>query len=94
MVEDVEYKVSVDRQGRLVIPAPLRRRLGLSNGGMVVLRVRGDKVVIEVVDEDLDERIGRWRALVLSVRAELMCEEISESWKWMSVEYAKRKLGL
>ncbi|BES82394.1 AbrB/MazE/SpoVT family DNA-binding domain-containing protein [Pyrodictium abyssi] len=36
-----EYEVRVDRRGRLVLPAEVRRLLGLENGGRLVLRVRG-----------------------------------------------------
>jgi len=41
MVVCVEYVVHVDKQGRLVIPAPIRKRLGLDGGGKVILRGGG-----------------------------------------------------
>lgn len=37
------YKLNVDRQGRLVLPAPARRELGLERGGVVTLEVGEDE---------------------------------------------------
>ena len=39
--------VSLGRQGRLVIPAPLRRSLGLEEGDRLVARQDGNRLVIE-----------------------------------------------
>ncbi len=94
MVVYVEYVVRVDRQGRLVIPAPIRKRLGLDGGGKVILRVEGSRIIIEVLDEGLMERVDRWMRLALSLRSEVMVEGVTKSWRWMGCEYAERKLGL
>ena len=39
--------VSLGRQGRLVIPAPLRRSLGLEEGDRLVARQDGNRLVLE-----------------------------------------------
>ena len=68
----MEYVVRVDRQGRLAIPAPIRKRLGLDCGGKVVFRVEGSRIIIEVSGESLMERVDRWMRLALSLRSEIM----------------------
>ncbi len=90
----MEYEVSVDRQGRMVIPAPIRRLLGLSGGGKLLLRVRDGRVELVPMDRSLEERVSMWKEMVLATRSEPFSEEVSEGWKWVGKEYAERKLGL
>ena len=78
----------------IVIPAPLRRALGLVNGGKVVLRLSGSRVIMEVINEDLEKRVSDWVNTVLSLSVEPFTEEVEESWKWLSREYVEKKLGL
>lgn len=94
LVINVEYTIGVDKQGRIVIPAPIREALGLKGDGKASIKLNGTKIVIELVDEDLEKRVEEWRALTLKLRAEPFVEEVEDSWKWMSREYAERKLGI
>lgn len=94
MANNMEYTVKIDKQGRLVIPSSIREALGLKGGGEAVIRLDGLKLVIEVVDKDLERRVEEWRRTALSLRAEPFAEEVGEGWKWMSREYAERKLGI
>lgn len=59
----MELEVRVDRQGRLVIPAPVRRMLGLSGGGKLLLRVKDGRVELipddEVARAIREDREGR-----------------------------------
>lgn len=84
----------VDRQGRLVLPASIRENLGLTGGGRVSVRLDGSKVIIEPVFEDLEEGVKMWKESTLRLSVEPFTEDIEDSWKWMSREYARRKLGL
>ena len=43
-------EVSLGRQGRLVIPAPLRRSLELEEGDRLVARQEADRLVLEKPD--------------------------------------------
>lgn len=90
----MEYRVSIDRQGRMVIPAPIREALGLVGGGEAVVRLSGNRIIVEVVDGELESRVEEWVKRTLSVDAEAFVEELEDSWKWMSREYAERKIGL
>lgn len=53
-------RVVVDRGGRIVIPKPLRARLGFAEGDLVVLEERDGELVIraEKTDAGLVERDG------------------------------------
>jgi len=90
----MEDAVTVDKQGRLVLPSHIREVLGLKEGGHVSIRLDGSRVILEPVSKDLKEKVQEWGSLALSLKAEAFTEEFKESWKWMSREYARRKLGL
>ena len=56
-------EVSLGRQGRLVIPAPLRRSLGLEEGDRLVARREADRLVLEKpqqIKQRLKARRFRW----------------------------------
>jgi len=89
----VEY-VKIDAQGRLVIPARLRKLLGIVGETEALVRVEGRRIVIEPVSRDLEARVRKWVEAALNSKAEPFSGEVGESWKWVSAEYAGRKLGL
>lgn len=91
----MEKTVKVDRKGRLILPSPLRERLGLGKGGGTVLvRLDGSRIILEPTSRDLEKRVEEWRDMVMAVHVEPFTEEVEQSWKWMSLEYARRKIGL
>ncbi len=69
--------VHVGAKGRVVLPAPIRRALGLEEGAELLARVEGNAVVLE----PRSAAIGRLQALVRSsvpVKASLVDELLSE----------------
>ncbi|MBS7623266.1 AbrB/MazE/SpoVT family DNA-binding domain-containing protein [Candidatus Bathyarchaeota archaeon] len=91
----MEEKLKVDRQGRLILPSNLRERLGLrKDGGKVSARLDGSRIILEPVSEDVEGAVEEWRNTVTTLHAEPFTEAAEQSWKWMSLEYARRKLGL
>lgn len=44
---NARYKLAVDRQGRVVLPADLRREMGLDDGGQLTVDVEGDVVRLD-----------------------------------------------
>jgi len=94
MVRNVEGAIKVDRQGRLVLPSHIRKAFGIKDGGQVTLRIDGSGVILEPVRRDVKKRVQEWEDLSRSLKVEAFSEEPSESWKWISREYARRKLGL
>ncbi len=66
-------EVTVGPQGRLVVPAPLRRRLGIEAGDVLVARAEDDRLVLERRDAVL----ARVRTLFVVVPAEVsMVDEL------------------
>ncbi len=59
-----------------------------------MIRVEGSKMVLELLHENLRESVEKWVNLAQSTKAEINTEEPEESWKWISRDYAKRKLGI
>ena len=94
MVDDMEVSINIDKQGRLVLPSYIREALGLKEGGRVTIRLDGRRVVLEPEPTDLKERVQEWMDSALALKVEAFTEELEESWKWMSREYARKKLGL
>lgn len=47
MTETPQIEVQVGRQGRLVIPAALRRALGLAEGDTLLVRLENERLVLE-----------------------------------------------
>ncbi len=90
----MEQVVRIDKQGRMVIPASIRATLGIVDECKALVRLDGRRLIVEVVDEDLERRVAEWKKIALSLHAEAFTEEVEESWRWMSREYAERKLGV
>jgi len=90
----MEETTKVDKQGRLVLPSRIREALDLKEGGSVTLRLDGSRVVIEPVFEELGKRANDWKRMALSLKVQPLTERVEDSWKWMSREFVRRKLGL
>ncbi|MEM3438018.1 MAG: AbrB/MazE/SpoVT family DNA-binding domain-containing protein [Nitrososphaerales archaeon] len=90
----MEDTVTIDKQGRLVLPSHIREALGLKEGGQVSIRLNGSRIILEPISKNVKEKVQEWVNLALSLNVEAFTEESKESWKWISLEYARRKLGL
>jgi AbrB family looped-hinge helix DNA binding protein len=81
MAEKQALEVVVGRQGRLVVPAPLRRQLGIETGDVLVARAEDDCLVLERRDAIL-ARVRRRLAVVpadVSLVDELIAERREEA---------------
>jgi AbrB family looped-hinge helix DNA binding protein len=94
MVENMEYILKMDKQGRIVLPVHIRKAIGIKEGEELLVRLNGSRIIIEPFSKDLKKGIEEWINLVRNSNLEVFTEKIEESWKWMSYEYARRKLGL
>jgi AbrB family looped-hinge helix DNA binding protein len=94
MVDYMEETTTIDKQGRLVVPSHLREALGVKEGGEISIRLDGPRLILEPVSRDVRRKAKEWADLARNTKTEAFTEEPRESWKWMSREYARRKLGL
>ena len=81
MAERETIEVKVGPQGRLVVPAPLRRRLGIETGDVLVASAQEDRLVLERRDAIL-ARVRRRLAVVpadVSMVDELIAERRKEA---------------
>lgn len=79
-----EDNVIVGKQGRIVIPARLRRELGLKPGDELMARVKDGQLVLEELDHALQrvqgkfQEISQGRSLVDELIAERRREALKE----------------
>lgn len=94
MVITMDEAITIDRQGRMVVPSHIREALGIKDGGRISIRLDGPRLILEPASKDVKEQVNKWTKLARDSKAEACTEETEENWKWMSREYARRKLGL
>jgi AbrB family looped-hinge helix DNA binding protein len=74
---DVETRTRVNENGRLVIPAPYRRALGIKAGDEVILRMEDDELRITTMKRRIERAQRRIRQYVkpgVSLADELIAE--------------------
>ena len=80
MIPPMEYEVRVEKKGRILIPAQVRRFLGLREGSVLILRVEGDSLILapkrRVTVDDLYGLAGREEVEIEEVESSLAGEEI------------------
>jgi AbrB family looped-hinge helix DNA binding protein len=79
--EKLYARVTLNKQGRIVIPAALRHALGVKPGDELVARVKDSQLVLETPDAILD-RIQSWFSNIpsgVSLVDELLAERRKEA---------------
>jgi AbrB family looped-hinge helix DNA binding protein len=81
MTTDEAIEVTVGPQGRLVVPAALRRRLGLQPGDVLVATADEDRLVLERRDAILARLQGRFAHIPpdVSLADELIAQRRQEA---------------
>ena len=81
MAKRQTIEVTIGPQGRLVVPAPLRRRLGIEVGDVLVARAQDDRLVLERREAILARLRGRLAAVPddVSMVDELIAERREEA---------------
>ncbi|MCX8189223.1 MAG: AbrB/MazE/SpoVT family DNA-binding domain-containing protein [Nitrososphaeria archaeon] len=90
----MEEFVVVDKQGRIVLPSNIRKAFGLKGGDKLSIKLNESKIILEPYTEELDKKVQTWVEFASNTNAEAFTEKVRGSWKWFSLEYAKRKIGL
>jgi len=91
-----EFKVKIDKQGRIVIPSDIRKSLGIKGETECVLRVNGRRIVIEVIDSQYKKKVEEWYRKMKKMKIEAFTSKENEKElisAWISDAYAKKKLG-
>lgn len=87
---EVIAEVKIDKAGRIVLPAKLRKAAGIKEGKAIAIAYPG-KIVIQqprVDEKEIEEWYNKMKQIVLEVK------EVGKEVKWMDEEYVWRKLGL
>ena len=74
---EAETRTKINENGRVVIPAPFRKALGINAGDEVVLKIEDDELRITTLKRRLERAQRRVRSYVKSGRslaAELVAE--------------------
>ena len=71
--------VKLGKQGRLVVPAPLREELGLEAGDELVARAEGGRLIFEPRAAVVERLRSRFRSVEGSLAAELLAERRKEA---------------
>jgi AbrB family looped-hinge helix DNA binding protein len=94
MVMSMDEAITIDRQGRMVVPSHMREALGVKDGGSISIRLDGPRLILEPTSKNVKEQVNNWTKIAKDTKAEAFTEETEDSARWMSDEYARRKLGL
>jgi len=96
----MEEIANVDKQGRVVLPSKIREALGIKDGGEVMIRFNGERVIIEPASVDSSRRAREWGRQARALKTEAFSADAGEACgegrqeKWAGREYARKKLGL
>jgi bifunctional DNA-binding transcriptional regulator/antitoxin component of YhaV-PrlF toxin-antitoxin module len=79
MAESARHTIRIDRQGRALIPKPLREAMGMGDGGEAVAWLEEGRLVVEPRDLLLRRLKDRYREVAGSMAEELIRERRQEA---------------
>ncbi len=90
-MEEIVEHVRIDSSGRVVIPTKARRAAGIKEGDMMLIASHGEIILKQ--PEKNKKQVQEWQKEMLSYH--LTAKGISGGKsKWISEDYARKKLGL
>ena len=83
-------EVKIDKSGRVVLPAKLRRIANITEGKAIAIAYPGKIIIYQprVDEKKVEEWYKKMKSMILEVK------ELSKEIKWMDEEYVWKKLGL
>ena len=96
MAEIMAHTTKLDKQGRLIIPAKIRKKLSLSEDSLLEIEILGNQLIIKKIQSITNENLDEWEQNLTGMNIQIFSElsELKESEKWMSEEYVKNKIGI
>ena len=97
MAYNMAHTIKMDKQGRLVIPAEIRKKMSLTENTSLEVEIIGNQLIIRKIARESEENISRWQKNLLSQNYPINESDVvdeTESEKWISEDYAWKKLGL
>ena len=88
----MKFRISIDKFGRIVIPAQIRKKLGIKTGSELIVELRGSVIIIRPL-RDIDETVEKWFKRIVDMKVEAKYFKLSGG-KWLNDDYVRRKLGL
>ncbi len=95
MVNNVARTPRIDKQGRLIIPAEIRKKLSLDEGSVIEIKLIADQLILRKIGIVSKDYVKMWKKNMMERLIPIMAENNeSESDKWYGEEYGANKLGL
>ena len=87
---EIIAEVKIDKSGRVVLPAKLRRVANITEGKAIAIAYPGKITIYQpkTSEREIEEWYRKMKEIVLEIR------ELREEVKWMDEEYVWKKLGL
>lgn len=76
-----ELSIAVGQNGRVVIPANIRQRIGIKRGQHLLVRLDGEKIILEKTTGILNKLQQRFKDIPNSLSEELIEERRAEAAK-------------
>jgi AbrB family looped-hinge helix DNA binding protein len=76
-----EISIAVGQNGRVVIPASIRQQIGIKQGQHLLLRLEGDKIILEKTTGLLNKLQQRFKEIPCSLSEELIEQRRAEAAK-------------
>lgn len=74
-----ELSIAVGQNGRVVIPANIRQQIGIETGQHLLIRLEGEKIILEKTTGILNKLQQRFRNIEGSLSDELIEERRAEA---------------
>ena len=96
MAEIMAHTTKLDKQGRLIIPAKIRKKLSLSEDTLLEIEILGNQLIIKKIQSITNEILDEWENNLTGMNIQIFSDrsELKGSEKWMSEEYVKNKIGI
>lgn len=94
MVKNMAYTTKIDKQGRIIIPAELRKKMKLNEESEVELEIFANRLFLSKKVQITEYLLDKWKKTLLS-RSILpqSGNNTTDENKWYGEDYSAQKLG-